>query len=150
MTDAGRELRLPGAPIIHDTIDNETIVINQKTGAYYSLEGPAARVWQMLAGGTTTDRLVDELLGAFEVDRARVESEVAGFVGELLDEGLAVAGDADGTQPAQPLDRPTGERLPFSGLALHRYTDLEVLLLVDPIHEVDDTGWPKPLEAAEK
>jgi hypothetical protein len=25
---------------------------------------------------------------------------------------------------------------------LHKYTDMEELLLLDPIHDVDETGWP--------
>ncbi len=26
---------------------------------------------------------------------------------------------------------------------IEKYTDLEELLLLDPIHEVDESGWPK-------
>jgi hypothetical protein len=29
------------------------------------------------------------------------------------------------------------------------YTDMEELLLLDPIHDVDETGWPVRAEAAE-
>jgi hypothetical protein len=32
--------------------------------------------------------------------------------------------------------------LPFPGLAIHRFTDLQELLFLDPVHEVDDEGWP--------
>ena len=41
---------------------------------------------------------------------------------------------------------PTGKA--FAGLRLQRYTDLEVMLLADPIHEVDETGWPMPIAEA--
>ena len=33
-------------------------------------------------------------------------------------------------------------RLPFAAPVLHKYTDMEDLLLLDPIHDVDESGWP--------
>ncbi len=146
MRRTDRWLRLPGAPIIHDTIDNETIVINQQTGSYYSLDGPAAVVWGLLAGGTTIRGIVDELAGRFDAERSVLERETLAFVDRLIDEGLAVESRDRDPPPVEAGVRtpPADPRVAFAGLELHRYTDLEVLLLVDPIHEVDETGWPKP------
>jgi hypothetical protein len=34
---------------------------------------------------------------------------------------------------------------PFEPPVLHRYTDMEYFLRLDPIHEIDPTiGWPEP------
>jgi hypothetical protein len=30
---------------------------------------------------------------------------------------------------------------------LNKYTDMQDLLLLDPIHEVDERGWPNSVEA---
>jgi hypothetical protein len=30
----------------------------------------------------------------------------------------------------------------FVAPVLHKHTDMQDLLLLDPIHEVDETGWP--------
>ena len=40
-----------------------------------------------------------------------------------------------------PVDEPVG-RTPFVDPALEKYTDMQDFLLVDPIHEVSDAGWP--------
>jgi len=32
--------------------------------------------------------------------------------------------------------------LPFDGMTVSRFEDLEELLTIDPVHEVEDTGWP--------
>jgi hypothetical protein len=40
------------------------------------------------------------------------------------------------------VDGPTDGRLPFDGMTLNRFDDLEELLLIDPVHEVKDEGWP--------
>jgi hypothetical protein len=153
-----RLLRVRRAPIIHDTIDNETIAINQLTGAYYSLEGPSALAWQLLDGGTTSDRIVAALGDRYDTDAAGLADSVGRFVDELVAEELVEqvpAGDApsvhDRSDGAGGNGIAAGEangavaREPFPGLRLNRYTDLEVLLLADPIHEVDETGWPTPL-----
>ena len=34
------------------------------------------------------------------------------------------------------------EPQPFSMPILHKYTDLEALLLIDPVHDVTTQGWP--------
>ena len=33
-------------------------------------------------------------------------------------------------------------RVAFEAPVLEKYTDMQTLLLVDPVHEVDDRGWP--------
>jgi hypothetical protein len=142
-----RGYRVRGAPIIHDTIDNETIAINQLTGAYYSLEGPSAVAWELLVNGTTASRIAAELRARFDAQPAPLAEAVAEFLEELLNEELIAEAEP---QAAEPEEGPgpsesLAARPPFPGLRLQRYTDLEVLLLADPIHEVDDTGWPTPL-----
>jgi hypothetical protein len=143
MNDSPR-YRLRGAPVIHDTIDNETIAINQLSGAYYSLEGPAALAWQALADGASRPAIETTILAAYDADPAALAAAVQSFIDELLAEELIVTEPAGETQPGSPaVPIPDGPRHQFAGLSLQRYTDLEMLLLADPIHEVDDTCWPK-------
>ena len=37
----------------------------------------------------------------------------------------------------------SGETSPFVTPTLSRYTEMQDLLLLDPIHDVDDSGWPR-------
>jgi hypothetical protein len=148
-----RRYRQRGAPIIHDTIDNETIAINQMTGAYYSLEGASALAWECLASGASTTDIAAVLAAAYIGERGEIDAAVEAFVAELLAEQLIVPTPPHGMSqnghvPAQPTSNAQGK--PFTGLRLQRYTDLEVMLLADPIHEVDETGWPMPLTEAKE
>ena len=43
-------------------------------------------------------------------------------------------------------DIPETGSIPFDAPILKRYTDQQELLLLDPIHEVDDIGWPREKE----
>jgi hypothetical protein len=155
-TDTKTRYRQRGAPIIHDTIDNETIAINQLSGTYYSLEGAAAVAWDALRDGASVSHIARRLESTYDAQGEPLEQPVAAFIGELLAEELIVEGapDSDGAAEAngpgheQGNGRTTatdGALPPFTGLRLQRYNDLEVMLLADPIHEVDDTGWPMPL-----
>ena len=44
----------------------------------------------------------------------------------------------------EPRDAPgeASEKRPYVPPQIERFTDMQELLLLDPIHEVDDTGWP--------
>jgi hypothetical protein len=41
-----------------------------------------------------------------------------------------------------------GGRVPFPAPVLNKFTDMQMLLLIDPIHDVSQKGWPqlKPTE----
>ena len=139
--------RLRGAPIIHETIDDETIAINQLTGAYYSIGGPGAECWQMLAQGATRGQLVDRLAVRYDADRADLSAAVDAFLASLGAEEMLVPvapSEVPARVPVEEGSGPPTDRRPFPGLEVQRYTDLETMLLADPIHEVDETGWPTP------
>ena len=55
--------------VVHETIDGETIIIQLETGAYYSLVGPGAEIWSMLATGSSTDEVVAALQLRFQGTR---------------------------------------------------------------------------------
>jgi hypothetical protein len=44
--------------------------------------------------------------------------------------------------PPSPEPVPQTEKKHFVAPCLHKYTDMQELLLIDPIHDVDDYGWP--------
>jgi hypothetical protein len=52
---------------------------------------------------------------------------------------------ADPALVAPPRATPAGPPAPFRAPAFQRFTDMHAFLLVDPIHEVDETGWPNLL-----
>ena len=61
------------------------------------------------------------------------------------------SGGAQGKAEPQPQPR-SPEGTAFNPPVLSVYSDMEDLLLLDPIHDVDETGWPQPRsnEAAEE
>ena len=104
-SQAARRYRQRGAPIIHDTIDNETIAINQLTGAYYSLEGASALAWERLASGATAAQIGDALAASYAGDRAQIDEAVTAFLGELGGDALEDPAWGDAVAQAEEHDR---------------------------------------------
>ena len=130
--------------VMHETIDDEVVVVNLDSGTYYSFAGTGMRIWDCLEGGPTVEGLVRRVQSSFSGDREAMAAAVRAFVEQLRAEDLvsAVPGEAppeDG-EAAAPAGAPA-----FVVPTLEKYNEMEALLLADPIHEVDEAaGWPKP------
>jgi Coenzyme PQQ synthesis protein D (PqqD) len=127
--------------VTHERLDDEVIAINLETGAYYALDGVAADCWVLSARGSEIDDLVVAITERYEVAEPQARSDVTGFLEELLRERLVVAGNDTEPLPASPLP-PLPAKKAYVAPAVQKYDDLEDLLLLDPIHEVDEAGWP--------
>jgi hypothetical protein len=104
---------------ISETIDGETIIINLDTGCYYSMNLHGTALWNALISGK-----------AISTENPQVES----FLALLLEDGLII-------EIAQT-DSPVADEKEFTEPKLDKYTDMQEMLLADPIHDVDTAGWP--------
>lgn len=128
--------------IMHEKIDDEVVVVNLANGTYYSFDGVGGRIWEWLAGGRTLDGLIASAQSSFRGDAAAIAASVTTFIDQLRAEQLLSVAQsehaAEAAGPAAAADAPA-----FAAPALQKYTDMEALLLADPVHEVDEaSGWP--------
>jgi hypothetical protein len=126
--------------VTHERLDDEVIAINLETGAYYALDGVAADCWVLSTAGSEIDELVVAITERYEVEESQARTDVALFLEQLVVERLVVTGHGKPALTA-PLP-PYSSKKPYVTPAVQKYDDLEDLLLLDPIHEVDDAGWP--------
>jgi 5,10-methylenetetrahydrofolate reductase len=134
--------------VVHETIDDETLVIQLTTGAYYSLRATANEAWELLAGQHSIEAVAAELARRYP-DASGVEADVRRFAAELVSEQLLVPG---GLVEPRADDHPVATAIArtYEPPRLERYTDMQYYLLLDPIHEVDDVaGWPQPAASGE-
>jgi Coenzyme PQQ synthesis protein D (PqqD) len=142
--------------VIHQTLDGEVIVVNLDSGTYYSLEGPAAAIWSAIDGGASLAETVAHAARRYDAPGDALERSVTRFVDELEREQLIVAAEREGVPDAgaNGANGANGayppEATPFSEPVLNKYTDMQELLLLDPIHEVDESGWPNSLYGGAK
>jgi Coenzyme PQQ synthesis protein D (PqqD) len=131
-----------GPEIVHETVDGEVIAIDLTSGSYYSLAGSGPAVWEALGSGASEAEIGAVLSGQFEADDEAIGNAVSALLGQLRESGLIVSDERTG-EAAAPAAAP-GEKAPFEAPRLERYTDMKDYFLLDPIHEVDAAGWPRP------
>lgn len=134
-----------GPEIVHEMVDGEVIAIDLGNGSYYSLAGSGPAVWEQLCRGATEAEIQAALAGAFLADEGEIRAAVAALLPQLEENGLVVR--EEGAQNGSPPPIAVvggGERPPFEAPRLERYTDMKDYFLLDPIHEVDTAGWPRP------
>lgn len=140
-------MRINVPKIVHEVIDGETIILNLDNGNYFSLDGTGADIWGLIDSGVSVNGVIERLQNVYKADHEVIKDAVHRFVAEMLQEGLIVhnetghsagpgAGDAK-TGPGITADKPD-----FHVPALNKYNDMQDLLLLDPIHDVDEAGWP--------
>jgi hypothetical protein len=126
----------------HERLDGETIVINLATGHYFSLSGPAADVFYLCCSGATLNEWWPQLAGSYLSEPTK--EEVATFVTSLLAAGLVLevkgpSFEPIGTEHTLPDDFVRGV---WTAPVLEEFEDLQDLILVDPIHDTTNLGWP--------
>jgi Coenzyme PQQ synthesis protein D (PqqD) len=143
--------RVKTPDVMHETIEGEVIIINLLSGTYYSVSGSGAEIWALLqsAEAVSSEEIAEALGSVFDCSRAELERGVTQFLDELLREGLvADAGTGVGTPRTLQLSENGQTRRPFEMPMLEKYTDMQDLVLIDPVHQVDEAGWPRRPDAA--
>jgi hypothetical protein len=131
-----------GKQAIAETIEGEAIIIHLGTGAYYSLREAGADIWGAIEQQATRAEIVDLLQASYDGSREEIDAEVNRLIGQLQAEGL-VESAAAGERSSQPLTAvATAARKPFAAPILEKHTDMQDLILIDPVHEVEPRGWP--------
>lgn len=124
---------------ISETLDNETIIINLDTGAYYSMNETGSIAWEYLRTGSTPDAITEAFMHRYAGSSTEMAESIRTLIAELVAEGLVQETSTEGPQPALPT--PT-EQQPFTAPRINRYDDMQEMLLADPVHDVDQAGWP--------
>lgn len=129
---------------IHEEMDGEVVVVNMDTGNYYSLSKVGATVWNMIGERATTDDILNALCERYSGDPEDIRRTTGAFLEKLQAEQLIAASEVEkaGAVSAGQEVQAAGEKQPFEEPALERYSDMQELLLLDPIHDVDESGWP--------
>ena len=127
----------PNTPdVIHESFDNETVIVNLRIGVYFSLNEAGLPLWEQIRAGTTEKQLSDFWQKTHGVGEIEAQAVIRAFLEELYGEQLVAIETPPPAGPVEPLLVTTPRPV------LQKFTDLQDLLLLDPIHDVDERGWP--------
>ena len=144
---SNQRFRVNTPTVTHETIDGEAVIINLDSGNYYSLVEVGSLIWSLVEKGASANEVQDLVLQTYQGDAGVIDRGVQELLAQLQQENLIVpfdgAGEAVDLNGAALSDN-NHEKPSFNPPLLHKYSDMQELLLLDPIHDVDETGWPKP------
>ncbi len=125
--------------VIAETFDGEVTLIHLRHGYYYGLNPTASAIWTTVAPGATDADVIAAVIEAHTEPPADADAQTSAFLRSLREEGLLVPTLEAG--PVIPLTMIPG---PFDAPTFQRFTDMQELLLLDPVHdiELDADGWP--------
>lgn len=131
---------LKNEQIIHESMDDEVVIVNLSNGHYYNLSGLSAEIWSLLLDGQSYSDLVSILEESFSKERDWLAKDLHQFIESLLGEDILV--EANNLQENIQQKQQKFSDSEYVKPELEIFTDIEDLLLLDPIHDVDKTGWP--------
>jgi hypothetical protein len=100
-------------------------------------------IWDGIVCGFGADQIRQRVRETFSADAADVTADFENFVASLVTNNLVSVAVHETALPniewslALPSDRRD-----YDPPLLNSYNDLQDLALLDPIHDVEETGWP--------
>jgi Coenzyme PQQ synthesis protein D (PqqD) len=86
MRQAGRPRHTAG--ILSQRVAQKLVLLNPRTGAYYSLDDIGARLWELCDGSRTISDAIAAICAEYDADPATVETDVLSLLDELTREDL--------------------------------------------------------------
>lgn len=120
-----------------ELFERELVIANYGSGIYYSLSETATLIWQGLRHGLSVAQVAAWLEQHF-AGTPTIADEVRAFADRLLAEGLVIEVEA----PVELGELPAIAASTWTEPRLERFDDLQELLLLDPVHDVSEPGWP--------
>ena len=64
------------------------VLLDLDTGIYFGLDPVGTRMWNLLAEHRATEKVVEAMLGEYEVEEARLRGDLEDLVRKLAEKGL--------------------------------------------------------------
>jgi hypothetical protein len=133
--------------VVAETLDGEATIVDLDSGTYHALNESGSFIWDSLVVGTDADEVAGAFASAYALEQDEAARVVDDLIGRLADQKLVVpvtetAQNGNGAAAAHVTPHAEGTQRTYLAPELSTYTDMQELLLLDPIHEVDASGWP--------
>ena len=133
--------RVNSPSVVAEIIDGEAMMMNLATGNYFSAADTGCLIWTWIEEGAGTRDITQRLAAMFDASEAALTTALDVFIADLLSNELIVKTENPSSDAAEPAV-PSSGRGAFMPPVLSVYTDMRDLLLLDPIDDVDEVGWP--------
>lgn len=135
--------------VVSEVIEGEAVIMNLASGHYFSCQGVGGEMWSLIEKGSTKAEILNQVHAGYNVEPATLDQNFSAFLASLEEYNLIRQEPAaEASQETAEAPASNGGKGVYREPILAVYSDMEDLLLLDPIHDVDETGWPEPKPAA--
>lgn len=137
--------------VVFEVIEQELIVLHLRQGNYYSFNSVGSLIFTHFVGGASVESLHKKLTEIFvSIPIEKLLAEANDFIELLCQRDLIILGGQHSSSTMSEKDEKLFENFSFQGAeylspSFECHTNLQDLLLLDPIHEVSEDGWPKQI-----
>ncbi len=123
---------------------SEILAVDLKKGHYHSLQGAAVPIWRLLVDGHQVETIARWLAPIYGRAPEAMCLEVGTFVLLLEENQLIIPNPTAGApEEATPPEWLADLAPTYQTPVLDTYTEMQDLLMLDPIHDIDvEAGWP--------
>jgi hypothetical protein len=137
--------------VVFENFGDEVILLNLRSGNYYSLDPLGMFYWEYLSQGVPPREIAAHICEFYagQTEEAEIAGDLDALCAEFQSEELirpsktsrAVADISNATAilPAE-----------YVCPAISKFDDVADMLLLDPVHDVSEVGWPHPAPANPK
>ena len=140
-----KAFRIIAQYVVSEVIDGEAVIMDLRTGNYFSATGAGAPIWDDLEACRSYRQILQSLTAQYPIDLRTLTDALDRFLADLvannLVEEIAIEEPADDNPGRNDRDTVSTVSV-FEPPVLTMHTDMQDLLLLDPIHDVDSAGWP--------
>lgn len=131
--------RINEEKMFFDIADGQAVIINFTTGMYYGASLLGSAVIEQLVKGAEPSAIAKEV-GKAEGCPADFEGKLGDFIRMLTEKEILVEAEETGADSAEIAVSAFAEGF---DLTLDEFSEVQDLLLADPVHDVDvEEGWP--------
>ena len=104
------------------------------------MQAEATQVWIRLQQNYSVDEIVADLELLYEVNHDELVSQIHAFIQQLIDRQLIRLSES--TEKQSIIMSQDQQKTSFASPVLEIFSDMQEILLLDPVHDVDKAGWP--------
>ena len=132
------QYELNSPEVIFDQFDDEAVIVNLKSGHYFSIPGNSAVIFQLLTSGVSTESIAQAYLPHETINRGKMKEELDAHLATLVHYKILRKAEKAITYEKEI------PAIKFEKLIFEVFHDMEEVIMIDPVHEVDpEEGWPK-------
>ncbi|MBU1170202.1 MAG: PqqD family peptide modification chaperone [Proteobacteria bacterium] len=80
--------------IINGDMDDSLLMLHLEKGRYFSLDGVAKRIWELVECPKGFEELISDLMIEFEVSETQCRHEVVAFLDKAIQDDILIRHDA--------------------------------------------------------